>query len=201
MRCLAILLASAALLTGCSSASTSGSPEPSVSAAVSASSTAAGGPSAGSIDTSTWVPFAPAGEGFSVWLPGTPLEATQSFKTATGDIPARLWMYTDSSGRQFAVIHLTFPAGSLAGTSPGGVYDSVIGALATQLDATIQDESDVTIDGHAGRACTLGGPTTYFNGEFVLAGSDLYVVYFAGASLSDDGGRAQALFVSFHLTA
>jgi hypothetical protein len=148
-----------------------------------------------SADTSTWTAFAPAGEGFSVLLPGQPEAQASTIDTEAGQISLTIWNCVSSSGWAMVVMRAR---GTFEG-APDPIFDSALQLMASQSNATIQSQAPVTVGGRPGRAFVMTGQDLYMSGQLVLAGDDLYGAYFASPSSADES-LARAFLATFSLT-
>jgi hypothetical protein len=152
-------------------------------------------PTPAPVDTSTWIVFAPAGEGFSVKLPGEPTVQAATVQTEAGPVPTTTWSYAQGSEWVMAVVRAR---GSFQGEA-SGILDTALQVMASQSQATLTSKSSVTVSGRPGMAFSMSAGDASITGEMVLAG-DLYGVYFAGPPGSASAGLAEALIASFELT-
>jgi hypothetical protein len=202
MRRIAIVFLAAVLLAGC----TSSPPKlPAVFTPTATPATASarpGGSPSATVDTSAWITLAPKGEGFSVHMPCAATPASGS-GTAVGGSPYTYtdWTCTEASGRAFLVSQTKLAPGTLAGPAKPFLDYSENSYLKGFTGAQVVSQSDITLDGHAGRTAVFANSTTVVHGEMVIVGDTQYVV---GASypvgLADDG-TVDAFMASFTLTA
>jgi hypothetical protein len=150
---------------------------------------------------SGWVVLAPAGEGFSVSMPGPAEKKTESIQTPVGLASESVWTSTDAAGVQFMVVRVGLPAGSVANVAPSRVLDeSMAQMLALITDGRVASQSDITLSGHPGRVFVVASSTVTAGGEFFVVGDDIYGVGFGGDAGKVDAGRTQSLFDSFRIT-
>jgi hypothetical protein len=154
-------------------------------------------PTPAPVDTSGWVTFAPAGQGFSVALPGQPSEPQKvSVDTPGGKVETTTWSY---AGSDYAMAVMV-ATGSFSGAAPDQILDTAAQTVASQNGARIGNRSSVSVDGNPGLTFTLTGGEAFFDCEIVLVGDDLYAVYYAAPAAPADDGLARALFASLKLT-
>jgi hypothetical protein len=155
----------------------------------------------GAAGPSGWVALAPAGEGFSVWMPGAAKLTTEWIQTPAGPAAESVWTYTDGSDVQSMVVRVRFPAGSLTGVAPEGILDqSVTEMMSLVPSGRVLSQSDVTVSGHHGRLFTVVSSTVTASCELFVVGDDVYGVGFGGDTAKVDVARLQPLFDSFRIT-
>ena len=80
------------------------------------------------------------------------------------------------------------------------MYDGAISGMDSANQLTLQTQSDITLSGRVGRAFTLSGSSYVLQGELVLAGDNLYMVY-ASYGPTVDTTVVTAFLADFQLTA
>jgi hypothetical protein len=157
---------------------------------------------ASGIDDAGWFALAPDGAGFTAKFPGTPKQTSQTYKTDVGDAPSSLWSWQQSSDLSYFVVTATYPKGSLSSVDPGLVYDAAIDGMTGGAAAlAVANETDMTMNGHPGQVFSLAGTTANIEGQIVLAGDNLYVVYVLFSPTVTDFSGVDAFFADFTLTA
>jgi hypothetical protein len=194
-RLLLIVLGSAILFSGCSSAAQTAAPTPTSTATP----TTTPEPSLTLAPADAgWVGLAPAASGFTCKFPGEPKLTKTTTTTKEGPIPTSVWEYLANTNLDYNVAMWQYPTGS--GLDASGIYDSTITGMGSTNHLTLSSQSDNSLNGHAGRAFTLKGASYTLQGEVVLAGDNLYMVYASYAPSIDSAGVA-AFLADFQLTA
>jgi hypothetical protein len=158
--------------------------------------------SAPAVDTSGWVTLAPAGEGFSVLMPGAAKTTTATASTPAGNAPVTIWTHTDSSNAGFQAIHVKFKAGTFSKAPIKSVLDAAMSQeIATVPGAVLKSQSDMTLAGHPGRLITFATSKTTWVAEFCIAGDDMYAFDVMTDAGKADAGRTQAFFATIQITA
>lgn len=158
--------------------------------------------SAPAVDTSGWVTLAPAGEGFSVLMPGAAKTATATASTPAGNAPVTIWTHTDSSNAGFQAIHVKFKAGTFSKAPTKSVLDGAMNQeIATVPGAVLKSQSDMTLAGHPGRLIMFATSKTTWVAEFCVAGDDMYAFDVMTDAGKADAGRTQAFFATIQITA
>ena len=214
-RLLVIALASPILISACSSAAATAAPTAAPTVASTAASIATPIPTAASTLVPTaaatlspaaapvdagWIVVAPAGDGFTSKFPGQPKLTTTTTSAQEGPTPTSVWEYLANPNLDYNLALWQYPAGSTTGMAPAAMYDSTITGMASTNGLTLSTQSDVTLNGHAGRATTLGGASYTLQGELFLVGDNLYMVYGSYAPGVDPSGVV-AFLADFGLTA
>jgi hypothetical protein len=158
-------------------------------------------PAPSAAETTGWVTLAPEGEGFSVSMPGTAQKSSDTIQTPGGEGSESTWNCADSSGMSYMVVRVQLKPGSLDGAPAKDVLDASVTQEAALIpDSKVQTQSDVTLDGHAGRRVTVANSTVTGIGEMFIAGDDIYFVGVGGETAKIDAGLTEAFFASFKLT-
>ena len=157
---------------------------------------------ASGFDDAGWFVLAPDGAGFSAKFPGMPKQTSQTYTTDVGNAPSSLWSWQQSSDLTYFVVTARYPKGSLSSVDPGLVYDEAIdGMTGGPAALAVANETDMTMNGHPGRVFSLAGTTANIEGQIVLAGDNLYVVYVLFSPTVTDFSGVDAFFADFTLTA
>ena len=148
-----------------------------------------------------WQRVAPPGGGFSVLMPGTPVERKQTADSPIGSIG--IDTFTLTKGRDEFT---DYPAAILK-SKPDTILEGVRIGVAADLQAKALDERPTSLDGHPGRQYTLELPESRLPGgglykaRAYLVKQRLYQVVtvtpWANASSTD----AEKFFQSFRLSA
>ena len=159
----------AALVAACGSTATG---------ATAAASAAPSGLGSLAADASAWATLAPSGEGFSLQMPSPPTKETTSYETTLGPAPASIWMCPRGAASGFYASHVSYPAGSLSAGDTKSVLDGALkGGMATQKDASVVEQADVTLAGHPGRTFTVTVTGGQIRGAVYLNGDEMYLLY------------------------
>ena len=194
-RLLPTVLGAAILFSACTATAQTATPTPAPTstpvATPTATPTLAATPSlAGSAADAGWVVLAPPGDGFTSKFPGEPKLTTTTTATKDGDIPTSVWEYLASTNLDYNVAMWQYPAGLTTGTALSVIYDGAINGMNSANGLTLSTQSDNTRNGHAGRAFTLTGSAYEIQGELVLVGDTLFMVYGTYAPTVDTAGVA-----------
>ena len=204
-RLVLIVLGSALLFSACNSAVQTAAPTPT------ATPTATPAPTATPVPTPTppptaapadagWVVLAPPGDGFTTKFPGEPKLTTTTTTSKAGPAPTLVWEYLANSDLDYNLAMWQYPAGATTGMAPAAIYDAAISGMDSNNGLTLSTQSDITLNGHAGRAFTLGGASYALQGELVLVGDNLYMAYASYAPTVNTAG-VTAFLADFQLTA
>jgi hypothetical protein len=123
-------------------------PVPSSSAAV--ASAPAAPAEATPIEAAAWKQFSPEKGGFSVLLPGTPIEAPVKVATPVGEMTVQTYVVQRSDGSRFAVLYNDSPTP----LGPQEVQQNLETAKATMAatsGGTLKSEKSITLEGNPGR--------------------------------------------------
>lgn len=174
-RFLLIILCCSALASACASAAqtSSGGAGPTATAA---SATQAASKSAGPADAG-WYALAPAGGGFTSKFPARPTLTESTTTTKFGPAPTSIWEYLANSELDYNLAMWQYPAGSTGNTTAATMYDGAILSMDSVNGLTLDGQSDITLNGHTGRAFAVSGSAYKLHGELVLVGDTLYMVY------------------------
>jgi hypothetical protein len=140
------------------------------------------------------------GDGFTSKFPGEPKLTKTTTTTKEGPTPTSVWEYLASNDLDYNVAMWQYPAGSTTGMAAAAIYDSTITGMDSTNHLTLSTQSDNTLNGRAGRAFTLSGAAYTLQGELVLVGDNLYMVYGTYAPTVDTAG-VTAFLADFQLTA
>jgi hypothetical protein len=195
------MLGSAILFSACASASQTAAPalSPTPTPTTTPAPTPTPSPTVASAD-SGWVVLAPAGDGFTCKFPGEPKLTKTTTTTKEGPTPTSVWEYLASTDLDYNVAMWQYAAGSTTGLAASAIYDSAISGMDSTNRLTLSTQSDNSLNGHAGRAFTLKGASYALQGELVLAGDNLYMVYASYAPTVDLAG-VTAFLADFQITA
>jgi hypothetical protein len=110
-----------------------------------------------------------------------------------------VWEYLANTNLDYNVAMWRYPAGTTIGTAPAAVYNGAISGMDSTNGLTLSTQSDITLNGHAGRSFTLSGASYALRGELVLVGDNLYMAYASYAPTVDTAG-VTAFLADFQLT-
>jgi hypothetical protein len=203
-RLLLIVLGSAILFSACSSAAQTATPTPTPTPTPTTTPTPTPTPVPTPSPTvvpadAGWIVLAPAGDGFTAKFPGTPKLTTTTTTTKEGPAPTSVWEYLASKDLDYNVAMWKYPAGSATGIAASAIYDSGLAGMESTNGLTLNTQSDITLNGHVGRAFTLKGATYSLQGELVLVGDNLYMATGSYAPTVDTAG-VTAFLADFQLT-
>ena len=199
-RLLLIVLGSAILFSACSSAAQTAAPTPTPTPTPTTTPAPTPTPSPTVVPADAgWIVLAPAGDGFTAKFPGTPKLTTTTTTTKEGPAPTSVWEYLASKDLDYNVAMWKYPAGSATGIAASAIYDSGIAGMGSTNGLTLSTQSDITLNGHIGRAFTLKGATYWLQGELVLVGDNLYMATGSYAPTVDTAG-VTAFLADFQLT-
>jgi hypothetical protein len=128
---------------------------------------------------------------FTVLMPGTPKEQSRTQAGITNHIFA-----LEVKDGAYMVSYLDVPPGTPAN------YSLAIQAAAANRQGKGVKESDITIEGHEGKAYEfeMGNPKGYAVGRIVLVNNRLYQLLVMGANISSSDADVQKFLNSFKLT-
>lgn len=195
-RFLLIILCCAAASSACSTAAKTATPSPTPTSAVSAAdapSTSPGPADAG------WYALAPAGDGFTSKFPVQPKLSQSTTTTQFGPAPTSIWEYLANPELDYNLAMWQYPAGSTANTTAATMYDGAIMSMDAANGLTLDSQSDITLNGHTGRAFAVAGSTYQLRGQLVLVGDTLYMIY-ASYGPTIDTAPVDAFLADFEVT-
>jgi hypothetical protein len=204
-RLVAIVLGSAIMFSACTAATPTAAPTlaptpaPTATPSPTPPPTPAPSPTVGPADAG-WTVVAPDGDGFTSKFPGAPKRTTTTQSTKSGPTPTTVWEFLANSDLDYNVALWQYPAGATASMTASSVYDTAISGMGSTNGLTLGTQSDITLNGRAGRAFTLNGPSYALRGELVLAGDNLYMAYASYGPTVDTAG-VTAFLADFQLTA
>jgi hypothetical protein len=194
-RLLLIMLGSAILFSACTSAAQTAAPTPTTTPAPTPTLSPAVAPA-----DAGWIVLAPTGGGFTSKFPHEPKLTKTTTTTKEGPTPTSVWEYLASTDLDYNIAMWQYPAGSTTGMAASAIYDSAITGMDSTNHLTLSTQSDITLNGHVGRAFTLAGASYTLKGELVLVGDNLCMVYASYAPTVDTAG-VTAFLADFQLTA
>ena len=152
-----------------------------------------------------WQRVAPPGGGFSVLMPGTPVERKQTADSPIGSIG--IDTFTLTKGRdEFTVAFTDYPAAILK-SKPEAILEGVQIGVEADLRAKVLDERPTSLDGYPGRQYTLELPESKLPGGGIykvrayLVKQRLYQVVAVTPKANASSTDAEKFFQSFRLSA
>jgi hypothetical protein len=152
-----------------------------------------------------WKRVAPPGGGFSVLMPGTPVERKQTADTPIGPITINGFTLT-RGGDEFTVTLTDYPAAILK-SRPETILEGVRIGVEADLQAKLLDERLTSLDGYPGRQYRLEVPESRFPGGGIykvrayLVKQRLYQVVALTPNAPVSSMDAEKFFQSFRLSA
>lgn len=129
----------------------------------------------GCMQTATFTEFVSEEGGFSVSMPGTPTEETNTSSSAAGDIDMHMFSLR-SGGNAYLVGYSDYPPDLLEGIEPDDLLDFARDGAVS--GGTLVSEAPITLNGHPGRDLTVEtseeGMKIYI--RMYLVGNRLYQV-------------------------
>ena len=148
-----------------------------------------------------WIAFAPDTASFTAMFPAAPTLTTQTSSTSVGNAVTSLWAYEQGGNLVYDVQVASYPTGSLAAAKLSAMYDAAIkGMTGGQAELALTAQTDMTLDGHAGRAFLLSSALGSLKGGVWVVGDTMYMAYVAFTS-SVDPGLVDTFLSDFHLSA
>jgi hypothetical protein len=166
------------------------------------------GSSASPVDAG-WYLLAPAGNGFTCRFPAQPrMNAATTTEPATKtqkefSYTTWAWAYTPDTTTIYGVVFAKYPSGSLAGIDPSLLYDAMLKTMTGGGDnqkagMSMGDQSDIRVDGAAGRAFSGSEGDQKVKGELFIKGSNLYMPMVVYSSTFNDFASLDAFLADFH---
>lgn len=147
-----------------------------------------------------WTVFAPADGGFTSKFPVVPTLTTDTTKTAAGDTATSLWTYEQGGNLAYFVLLAQYPKGAMVALKATVAYDTAVQAMVGgTAGLALASQTDMMINGHAGRSFLLTSTEGSVKGEMVLVGDNLYTAYVAFTS-SVDRSVVDTFLADFSLT-
>lgn len=211
-RLLAIALGSALFFSACGSSSGTAAPVPTPTPTPTPTATPTPTPTASPTVKITiaptptspdadWIVWAPTGSGFTSMFPAEPKLTTATTKTAAGNAPSSTWTYLESTELALYVTLVKYPKGSLTGQAPSAIFDAFInGIAAASKGVAVDSKTATTMGGHAASSFKMSSTSAGIEGEVVIVGDNLYVVYAAYLLTLTDTSPVDAFIADFALT-
>jgi len=129
-----------------------------------------------------------------------PTVSASTTKTDVGYTASSLWTYSQGNDISYFVLLARYPAGSMAKLQVAKAYDAAIAGMTGGTSGlTLTAQSDISLNGHAGRSFLLTGKSGSIRGLIVLVGDNLYNAYVAFTP-SADPASLDVFFANFKLT-
>ena len=129
----------------------------------------------------TWQEFKSVPGGFTVQMPGTPKDQTQSVAQATGDLTLHNFTVEDGNNA-YIVSYVDFPADDFARSDADTVLDSTVNGSVSSGKGALSSKSTITLGGYPGRLAEFTTaangqlPATSVKGHYYLVKERLYQV-------------------------
>ena len=151
----------------------------------------------------SWQDFSSDAGKFTVSMPATPKETSQSVDTAAGKID--LHLFTAQVGTSaYLVSYSDYPADMMSQADPAKVLDGAMNGAVTNVSGTILSSQDVTLDGNPGKDFTADGKITKpgdgsVRGRIYLVKNRLYQIIIVGLKDQIPAADADKYMQSFKL--
>jgi len=131
----------------------------------------------------TWSEFSSAEGAFSVLMPGTPTEETQTEETEMGGIDVHSFTF-EEGGVAYLVGYNVFPAAVIEAADPDALLDGACDGQVKAVNGTRVNEEEITLGAYPGRELEIliedsEGPASLRSRNF-LVGDRLYQVMVVG---------------------
>lgn len=139
---------------------------------------------------------------FAVLLPGKPRHESRALNAAAGALTMTMYSISLEQGTM-GVAYTDYPAGTLAAGHMRAQLDAARDALLRNIGGGVRAEEDISIDGFPGRQVYAEGRTgsesALLKARFVVVGSRLYQIAYAGARDGLDMADIDMFLTSFKL--
>jgi hypothetical protein len=146
-------------------------------------------------DTPSWERFTSREGGFSVLLPGTPMQRTKSLKTPFGTVNMTMVLAMDpDAGSCYGVVYADFPADLVRPGNTDDILDAVGMGMVQGAKGKLRDTKEIKFGAHPGRELEmeLPGGTGIGRARVYLVKGRLYQVLTllpGDAAQSPEAGR------------
>jgi hypothetical protein len=152
----------------------------------------------------SWTEFSSTDGAFSVLMPGTPTEQTQTQDTDWG--PIEVHMFTVEQGDvAYLVGYNVFPAAVIQAVSPAQLLDSARDGQVETVKGTLLSEEVITLDANPGRDLEIQvegeDGTSSLRSRLFLVGDRLYQLVVAGPKGQSTSSNTIKFLDSFELVA
>jgi hypothetical protein len=131
----------------------------------------------------TWSEFSSAEGAFSVLMPGTPTEQTQTQDTELGTIDVHSFTF-EQNGVAYLVGYNIFPAAVTEAATPDSMLDGARGGQVEAVKGTLMNEEEITLGAYLGRDLEIqienSDGTSSLRSRIFLVGDRLYQVMVVG---------------------
>lgn len=114
-------------------------------------------------------------DGFNISMPGTPQEARNKVTIPAGDVLTASWTVNEN-GILYSVSIADYPPSVVAKRTAETFLDEGRNGLVNQLKGTLKEESDITLDGHPGKAFMVSSEAGDVKARNYLVGARLYTL-------------------------
>lgn len=106
----------------------------------------------GGCDSSPWKDFHSKAGGFSVSMPGTPVEKRQAYHTQAGPIEAHFFtVETDRGSLVYMVVYGDYPEALMAANDKEMLLDAARDGAVGNIRGTLLGDRSISMEGHPGR--------------------------------------------------
>jgi hypothetical protein len=145
-----------------------------------------------------WKPFAPQFGGFSVLVPGKPMQHKQNVKTAAGIVAVTFYTVAKDA-ETYLVGYSDFPETAVKpGTEEKHLDNAKDGAIA-RAKGTLESEKNIKLGKHVGRELLIRGEDKFVRTRIYAVNKRLYQTMMVGAKDSVLGKDADRFLDSFKL--
>ncbi len=114
-------------------------------------------------------------DGFNISMPGSPQVARNKVTIPAGDVLTAAWTVNEN-GILYSVSIADYPPTVVAKRSAETFLDEGRNGLVNQLKGTLKEESDITLDGHPGKAFLVASEAGDVKARNYLVGARLYTL-------------------------
>jgi hypothetical protein len=145
--------------------------------------------------------------GFNVMMPPgftNPQQSTQMLSTPVGPVNMTLFTSTEDTNSAFMVAYLDYPESAFEGSKIEAMLDGARDSALSSLNATLDKQENVTLDGNPGRSMTFTGSAegreVYGRIDYFIAQPRLYqILFITGAKDRLGAEKIQNSFSSFKI--
>jgi hypothetical protein len=117
---------------------------------------------------------------FAVLLPGKAQHESRTLNTAAGALTMTMYAFSLKQG-SMVVAYTDYPTAALAAEHGLEQLDAARDALLRNIGGGVRSEEDISIEGFPGRQVYAEGRAGVLKARFVVVGSRLYQIAYAGA--------------------
>jgi len=154
-----------------------------------------------SSEGATWKEFRSSEGAFSVLMPGTPEESTETLSTEIG--PLNLHSFTvNQRERSYGVVYADYPEALVQNTDPEGILDGARDGAVAKVQGKLLSESFIDLDNHPGREIKVESSdrTATLRARVYLVNNRLYQTVWAGPKEDSSSEEVDRFLDSFELT-